>query len=291
MREVFSKYIPVPQRFKEGKYKYLNFDKCLEITFMGEPRKDSRPRFIGTRAVTVDTMKFVNYLKKQLDYDDILRDLFIHSPYVIEGEMYTKTTKKDLKDIKKFSKEVQKLFDKEMIFSSSSKDNDNMIKIYNDVLQDSNILITVDDKFNIAIGDVFKIASNNPRAIIRVIFSTKPDKWSLFKIQESKYYFYHLLSYKNMRVNNRDAWSQRKYLSKLIKENMDKTNPKDYEKELVNMAKYMEASYPADVIKEIAYGDMNAVYVKGEAVVMVIATALGNKYKGLMKALKTETTK
>lgn len=274
----YAEMIPIPNDIKK-KYKHLNYDSCLHIRIYGEPFSDSRPRLnMNTGGVGLKNMsKMKKVFTPLYESSELLQNLTIISPFHIKGVFYRKPTTSDIKVIKKSNKSIKKLYENKLLADLSVKDVDNMLKIHNDILFSSEYRITLDDAWNVGFLDPEKYLSEEDYADIYVYYSTKPNAFYMYKIQNNHSYFSWLLSEKHMRMFKRDIKAQKKHLTTTIRDEINPLkNEADIRKILKRAFEVLE-EYPAVLIKDIA--DMQEFkYTKSDAQFKVMSMIVkGNK--------------
>lgn len=276
--------IKIPKRFTTGRYANFGYDRCLCITLYGDPISDSRPRVTGFGAVAViNLQKLKQQFKPLYQSSELLQNLMIHSHYHIDAKLYMKTTQKDLKFIKK-NKTIHKKYISDQLMDMNIKDVDNMLKVHNDLLFCNEYRIALDDGYNIGFIEPEKYTSAKPRIELMILYSSKPDVWSRYKMYDSTKYFEHMTCYKYMTINKRSPDEQVKYLKKYMSSKLaTETKIQDQIKWVKKLAEVLE-EYPADVLKEMGQLEISRKYNKYDASLKVILLVL-SKHKDIVNTL------
>ncbi|MGL5766464.1 MAG: RusA family crossover junction endodeoxyribonuclease [Sarcina sp.] len=280
----YAKEIRIPQKWQTPEFKHFGYDKCVEIVLYGDPISDSRPRVTGFGAVAViNLQKLKQQFKPLYQRSELLQNLMIHSHYHISAKLYMKTTQKDLAFIKK-DQSIMKRYKKDMLFDMNIKDVDNMLKVHNDLLFCSDYRITLDDGYNVGFINPEKYTSANPRIVMHILYSSKPDKWSRYKYEDLTPYFEHKICYKYMKMCGRTPRDQVRYLTKYM-DNRFKVVTKDPDriKLIKKLAEVLE-EYPSDVLKEMGELEVSRKYNKYDAAVKVLLLIL-KKYKDIANTI------
>lgn len=276
--------VALPKEFKTKRYQNFGYDRCLYITLYGDPIADSRPRVTGFGAVAViNLQKLKQQFKPLYQSSELLQNLMIHSHFHIGAKIYMKTTQKDLKFIKK-NKTIHKKYIKDELIDMNIKDVDNMLKVHNDLIFSNEYRITVDDAYNVGFIEPEKYTSKTPRIELTILYSTKPDAWSRYKIKDSSKYFEHMTCYKYMCMNKRTPKEQVDYLKKYMDNKLsNEPKPQDQIKWVKKLAEVLE-EYPADTLKEMGQLEISRKYNKYDASLKVIMLVL-SKHKTIVNAL------
>lgn len=280
----YAKEIPLPKEYKDKKFSHFGYDKCLEIGLFGDPISDSRPRVTGFGAVAViNLQKLKQQFKPLYQRSELLQNLMIHSHYHIEAKLFMKTTQKDLAFIKK-NKTILRKYKLDKLFDMNIKDVDNMLKVHNDLLFCNEYRITLDDGYNVGFVNPEKYTSENPRIIMRIIYSSKPDAWSRYKYENSTKYFEHKVCYKYMCISGKTPRDQIRFLSKFmdIKLKEEKKVP-DQIKLVKKLAEVLE-EYPSDVLKEMGELEVSRKFNKYDAAIKVLILVL-SKHKEIVNVI------
>lgn len=260
----YAEVIPAPRDITR-RYTDQVYDKCLKIVLYGEPFSDSRPRInkqtSGVGNPNLSKMKKVfNQLYRR---SVLLQNLTIVSPFKIELRAYMSPTINDRKYIKNASNRIKKAFESERLGNLAINDIDNMLKIHNDLLFSYEYRILLDDAWNTGVIESHKYLSNNPRAEFYVYYCSKPNNYSMWKIEGSDKYFRWIISEKHMKQHNRNIKEQFNHLKKVMQRELNLLkNENDVRKILKRFSSVLE-EYPADLLKELAgYTATSRVFTK-----------------------------
>lgn len=180
----YAEFVPVPSYLKK-EHITLNLNKGLHIRIYGEPFSDSRPKPNKWGGIELRNLNLFRPVFKQLyQKSELLQNLVILSPYIMEAKFYKNPTQNDQKRIKKDAK-LMNFLNKGMLYDISRKDVDNMLKIHNDILLQDEFRILLDDAWNIGFEKAYKILTDGEMyADIYLYFSTKPNsnyEWQIIK--------------------------------------------------------------------------------------------------------------
>ena len=247
----------VPNNIKEN-HKYLNLDKCLHITFYGEPLSDSRPRVTKTGGVySPNFIRLISEFTPHYMSNELLCNTTIISPHIFDIKFFTSISTKDLNIIKKEYPKMHNLYLKDELIDIAIKDVDNMQKIYADLLFHKDFRITIEDGHCFKFKDPTKILSSNPRVELKIYYATKNNKYFDMKIKSSFRYIEYLLSYKNMNQYSRSTTEQLSHIISVTKNVLNFIKNDKYKlTKLRNIYKVLN-EYPVGVLKELVSINQN----------------------------------
>lgn len=262
-----------------------NFNKVLRIRIMGDPIPDSRPRVLSTGAVFLVNKALLEKRFSEVYKEcDLLKRIVVTGPYIIGGNFFVSTTKKDIPIMKQFGEYSKVFADLEKHFDVSIEDVDNYLKSHNDVMFTSSFHITTDDAYNVGFANSFKYLSDNPRAEIDIVFSDKPKmNYIQYKQMASMNYLTMLLSEKAIvhmhRINT--SKEQLKYIKNVMEHYFEHPEYK-HEKKKKDVIKKVISSmmnYSNEFIRKLADIDLNDRHYNRNNIIILLIEKMFKKSK------------
>ena len=280
-------YVPVEIK---KRFNNVNLNKGLKITLYGAPFTDSRPRTMASGAVAMVNMELMKKVFIQLyERSELLQNTVIISPYIIVLHAYKKATQETARKFKRgdFGKRLHKLYTSEQVHDMSINDVDNMIKIHNDILFEPEFRICLDDAWNIADTDCFKVLSDNERVELYIYYTDQINAYMEWNIMRRAKYYCYLICDKNRKINNRTLEDHVKYMKKIFDKYQSNYKSESDILSLIKRTQKVIQEWSADEVKQMAGMSVDRVFNKRDAQNKVlllitkgnkIATDLVNKH-------------
>lgn len=212
----YAEEVSVPLEIKK-KFTDINLNKGIKIVLYGAPFTDSRPRTMASGAVAMVNMELMKKVFVDVYNRSILKDTVIISPYVIVLHAYKRPTNETARKFKKdFNKRLQTLYKNEQIHDMSINDVDNMIKIHNDILFEPEFRVCLDDAWNIADTDCFKVLSDNERVELFIYYTDQINAYMEWNIQRSAKYYTYMICEKYRRMHKLTFEQHVKHMRKIF---------------------------------------------------------------------------
>ena len=169
----------------------------------------------------------------------------------------------------------------------SINDVDNMIKIHNDILFEPEFRICLDDAWNIADTDCFKVLSDNERVELYIYYTDQINAYMEWNIIRSAKYYCYLICDKNRKINNRTLEDHVKYMKKIFDKYQSNYKSESDILSLIKRTQKVIQEWSADEVKQMAGMSVDRVFNKRDAQNKVlllitkgnkIATDLVNKH-------------
>ena len=256
MKDDYMEIIPIPPHL-EFIAKLQGFNKCAKIVYHGVPVPDERPRLgPGGRTYIPNAALLSKMAHNLIEVSEVAKRTTITSFYSMSCDFYLPITSTVMKYIKSDPKLLKKYYN-EQLECITVKDVDNLTKSHNDIMFVYHTYLVVNDTFNTSTGYIRKLFSENPRAVVYILFTDKPSSYQRWSIERSAGYYTYKLSYKYILTQYWDDIIKNKskiikHLTKTVADKYGTVKDREKLKSVIGtIFKVINASYPANALKEL----------------------------------------